>query len=147
MSDENLAVAPESGESDTISVIGARSTHEFIRYFVASLIALVIDTGVLVVLTSIVGISYLISGAVAFMCGLAVTYMLSIWWVFERRHARAGFEFFVFFVIGLTGLLINELVLWALTGGLGVYYLFSKVASAGIVFLWNFFARKYVLFR
>lgn len=147
MNDENLAVAPESGESDTVNVLGSRSTHEFIRYFVASLIALFVDALMLFVLTSLFDVHYLVSAGMAFLCGLAITYTLSIHWVFERRHARAGFEFFVFFVTGLTGLLINELVLWVLTGGLGFYYMVSKIASAGIVFLWNFFARRYVLFR
>jgi len=147
MTNENLAIVPESATGETVGVIGSIATREFIRYFAASLIALIVDTGTLFILTSIFSVAYLLSGGIAFVFGLLVNYVLSIWWVFERRHAKAGFEMTVFLFTGLVGLLINEMVLWVLTGGFGLYYLFSKVASAGIVFLWNFFARKFVLFR
>ena len=147
MNDKYLAIAPESKPGDTVRIIGSPATGEFVRYFIASLIALAIDAGTLFALTHFFGVHYLVSGVIAFLLGLTTTYLLSITWVFERRHVRAGFEFIVFVIIGLIGLLINEVVLWILTGGFGLFYMFSKIASAGIVFLWNFFARKAFLFR
>lgn len=52
----------------------------------------------------------------------------------------------MFALIGLVGLGLNELVLWLLTGLLGVFYLTSKIASVALVFTWNFAARKWFLF-
>jgi len=148
MSESDIATSPESESGSTVGVIGSRSTREFIRYVVASLIALVFDAGTLVLMTSFFGVSYLISGAIAFLLGLLVIYLLSVRWVFERRGTRSAiFEFVVFALIGVVGLGINEVILWILTGYLGFFYLISKIASVAVVFVWNFFARKHVLFR
>jgi putative flippase GtrA len=49
--------------------------------------------------------------------------------------------------VGLVGMGLNELIIWALTHRLAVHYLLAKVASAGLVLCWNFFARRRTLFR
>lgn len=148
MSEEfDIVTSPEGEVGTALTLAGAKGMREFVRYFAASLIALVVDTGSLFVLTSVVGISYLYSGALAFMLGLVIVYVLSIAWVFEERTTKSAWvEFTVFAIIGIVGLGINELILWTLTGIFGLYYLVSKVASVAVVFTWNFFARKYALF-
>ncbi len=148
MADElDIVTAPESEASATLSLAGGRGMQEFIRYFMASLIALIVDVGALYILTSQLGVSYLYSGAIAFLLGLTIVYLLSIFWVFEKRTSmHMGVEFLLFALIGVVGLGINEGVLYVLTGIFGAYYLFSKVASVVVVFSWNFLARKYLLF-
>jgi len=142
-----LEVVEETGEVTSTGILGAESTHEFIRYFVASAIALAIDFGTLWILTSIFLVPYLISGAIAFATGLVVIYSLSIWWVFTKRSVRnRGIEFLFFSVIGIVGLLLNEIILWFFTDSLNLFYLFSKIISVGVVFSWNFLARKTLLF-
>jgi putative flippase GtrA len=54
-------------------------------------------------------------------------------------------EFLLFTLIGFVGLGLNELFLWILTDLLLIYYLLSKIITAIIVYLWNFFARKIIL--
>ena len=149
MADElDIVTAPESETGSTLSVAGARGVQEFIRYFTASLVALVVDAGSLYILTSLLGVPYLYSGAITFLLGLTIVYVLSITWVFEHRTSvHPGIEFLIFAIIGVVGLAINEGVLYVLTGLFGLYYLLSKAASVIIVFTWNFFARKYLLFR
>ena len=121
---------------------------EFLRYGAASAVALIADAGSLYVLTSVFGLPYLYSGAVAFLLGLGVVYALSVLWVFERRTTNNTYvEFLLFALIGVVGLGINEGILWLLTGVFGLYYLLSKAASVAVVFCWNFLARKYILFR
>lgn len=148
MQHADIATSPESAPTSTLSTLGAEGIHEFIRYFVASLVALIIDVGSLWVLTSLLGVPYLLSGAVAFTLGVITVYILSVRWVFSERMVRnPHLEFLLFAGIGLVGLGINELVLWALTSIGGVFYLVSKMASVVVVFSWNFAARKWLLFR
>ena len=52
-----------------------------------------------------------------------------------------------FTIIGLIGLGLNEASMWFLKEGLHVHYLLAKIDTTGLVFFWNFFARKYALFR
>jgi len=127
---------------------GSQPAHELARYFFASLAAFFADTGSLALMTSVFGVQYLISAPIAFMFGLVIVYVLSIRWVFETRTLQsARKEFAVFLAIGIVGLLINEGVLWLLTGFFGMFYLVSKLVSVFVVFGWDFLTRKALLFR
>ncbi len=145
---DDLATTPERVSSSTLRVMGAEGLHEFVRYFVASGVALLADIGALTIFTSVFGMPYLVAGALAFLIGLLIIYVLSTHWVFsERRVGSPWTEFGLFALIGIVGLGINELILWILTGGIGLYVLYSKIVSVVFVFTWNFVARKYLLFR
>lgn len=143
----DIAVSPESQSGASVGALGSRGAREFIRYLAASLLALAADAGVLALLTSGIGLSYLLAAPVGFCLGVTVIYLLSIAWVFERRDMKSRTaEFGVFLLVGVVGLGINELVLWALTGYFGLFYLVSKAASVCVVFSWNYLARKALLF-
>jgi putative flippase GtrA len=113
-----------------------------------SLAGLLADFLVLYVLTEIFEVNYLLSAVVGFMVGLCINYLLSVKWVFNSRSLdNKHLEFIAFGGIGLVGLGINTTGMWFLTDELGVYFLFSKVLITGIVFLWNFTARRSLLFQ
>lgn len=147
MTERDLATTPEAATAPSIEMLGSRGTREFIRYGVASLCALALDTGLLLLLTEVYGVSYLVSGAVGFVAGMVAIYILSIRWVFDERSMDPLKEFMLFAAIGLVGLGINELILFVFTGLVSVHYLLSKILSVALVFSWNFAARKYLLFR
>lgn len=121
---------------------------EFGRYFLASGVGLLVDFGLLFLLTEYAHFHYLVSATISFLVGLATVYYLSIRWVFTaRRLPSAKAELLVFAFVGIVGLGLNNLGLWLLTELAGIYYLGSKVVVTGGVFLWNFSARKLLLFR
>lgn len=121
---------------------------EFGRYFLSSAVGLAIDFGLLFALTEYAGLHYLASATVSFLAGLAAVYYLSIKWVFRSRQLSSPqVELLVFAFIGVVGLILNNLGLWLLTELAGLYYLGSKVVVTGGVFMWNFGARKALLFR
>jgi putative flippase GtrA len=110
-------------------------------------VAFGVDFLTLYVMTSLFEIHYLISNIFGFIFGLSVNYLLSISWVFASRKMESQKkEFIIFTLIGLIGLLVNQLVMWGLTDIMALYYLYSKVVATGIVFLWNFFARRHIVF-
>ena len=118
------------------------------RYAAVGGVALVVDFGFLVGLTELLQVHYLVSAAVGFLFGLATNYALSVTWVFARRTLdNRVAEAAIFAAVGVVGLVLNELFLWAFTELAGIHYVGSKGLSAVLVFLWNFAARKYLLFR
>ena len=120
---------------------------QLLRYGFVGGAAFLVDFGALWALTALAGLHYLASAALAFCAGLAVNYLLSVRWVFARRRLRnRAHELAVFAAVGVAGVGINELVMWLLTGVLGVHYLGSKMAAAVVVFVWNFAARKRLVF-
>ena len=121
---------------------------QFLRYIMAGLIVFIIDLGSLFILTEVFGIYYLISAALSFTLGLIANYFLSISWVFNTRIITKGhFEFGVFAVIGIMGLFFNEVLIWFLTEDQEINYLISKIFASILILSWNFYARKFILFR
>ena len=93
--------------------------------------------------------NYMIAAAIAFVVGLAVNYALSIWFVFSEssKVKNKVKEFVVYGIIGLIGLLITEDIMYLFTDVFGLYFLISKIIAAAIVLVWNFAARKVVLYN
>lgn len=121
---------------------------QLFRYTFVGGFAFLVDFGTLVVLTEFFNIHYLISAGIAFILGLTVNYFLSVKWVFNSRAMdNRLLEFVLFSVIGFVGLALNELFLWILTDIFLIYYLFSKLITTFVVYFWNFFARKMMLFN
>jgi len=121
---------------------------QFFRYFIVGGLAFVVDFVFLYLLTNQLKLYYLFSAAISFTLGLILNYILSKAWVFNRAVLKNRFiEFRVFALIGIGGLTINELFIWFFTEKGHIHYLFSKILIAFFVFLWNFFARKFTLFR
>jgi putative flippase GtrA len=121
---------------------------QLFRYLWVGGVAFVVDIGILALLTEIFSVHYLVSGAIAFLFGLSTNFIISVFWVFPQSSVSSRFaEFTVFAAVGIVGLLLNEAIMWTFTDLLHFHYIFSKVVSTIIVFLWNFTARKFLLYR
>jgi len=120
---------------------------QFFRYGLVGGVAFLCDFSTLRIATHTFGLHYLLSAALGFFIGLLVNYGLSVRWVFDgSKISSPSVQFGVFALVGVLGLLINELVMWWLTGGVGLHYLVSKIVAAVLVYLWNFSARKVLIF-
>lgn len=121
---------------------------QLFRYGFVGGIAFLVDYGTLYMLTEFFGVHYLLSATIAFLLGLIVNYLLSISWVFNSRKTENRWtEFTVFAIIGIIGLGLNALIMYLCTDVFCIHYLISKLESTVMVFFWNFFARKAILFK
>ena len=122
---------------------------QMFRYLVTGWTAFIADVGLLTLLTECCGRDLLLLWTgIAFSTGIIITYVLSVRWVFDSRNVenRAA-EFGIFTLIGIIGLGLTELLMWLLAEKAGLHYLPAKGITAGIVFFWNFVAKKFILFR
>ncbi|NDP20696.1 MAG: GtrA family protein [Paludibacter sp.] len=120
---------------------------QLFRYTQVGGIAFIVDFGLLLLLTEYFNVHYLISAGISFLIGLLLNYYLSIKWVFTiRTFEKKWIELLFFSLIGLIGLGLNEFLLWVFTDILLLYYLISKFFTSFIVYFWNFFVRKFLLF-
>lgn len=124
----------------------APGMQEFLRYAVASGLALALDTFVFTASLRL-GASLAVAAASGFMLGLALVYVLSTRLVFaHHRLADRRLEFTVFALVGIAGLLLTETLLWLLVGQLHMAPVAAKLACAGATFICNFLLRKSLLF-
>lgn len=120
---------------------------QLFRYTFVGGLAFVVDFGLLFLLTELAHFHYLTSAAFAFLAGLLVNYILSKLWVFNTSSFKNRIiEFLVFAFIGVIGLGLTELLMWAFTEVIGTHYMLSKVLTTALVYFWNFFARKIIIF-
>ncbi len=121
---------------------------QLFRYLMVAGVAFAVDFSALFAFTKYAGIHYLISAALSFVLGVTTNYILSVRWVFSTRAVDDWRkEAFIFVMIGVAGLGLNEVIMWAFTERVGFHYLISKLISTGMVFFFNFFVRKFVLFN
>ncbi|MBP1677501.1 MAG: polysaccharide synthesis protein GtrA [Bacteroidetes bacterium] len=120
---------------------------QLLRYIVAGGIAFAIDVAILWLLTEHLHIYYLVSSTISFIIGLITSYLISILWVFdEKRIKNKTIEIIIFGIIGGVGLILTSFFMWLFTSVLLFYYLYSKIITTVIVFIWNFIAKKKILF-
>ncbi len=125
-----------------------RTFIQFFRYTIVGGLAFIVDFGLLYILTEWCGILYLKSACISFVAGLTINYVLSKHYVFSYSTVNNHLlEFGIFALIGIIGLFFTELFMWLFTSILNFYYMLSKATTTVIVYLWNFLARKYILFN
>ncbi|SCX77575.1 Putative flippase GtrA (transmembrane translocase of bactoprenol-linked glucose) [Lachnospiraceae bacterium XPB1003] len=131
---------------------------QIVKFGLVGVICFIIDFGLYNGL-NLIGVNYLISGAVGFIVSVVVNYILSFKFVFERKEdldRRA--EFIIFVVLSAIGLGVNELFIWLsvdvvyegselLQGLMGenLAKAVGKIFATGVVMVYNFVTRKMFL--
>ena len=120
--------------------------EQFLKFGVVGVIAFVIDYGVLMLLSQVLGWDPVVSAAISFCVSVIFNYLASMKYVFQRRDDMSRQrEFVIFIALSIVGLGINELVMLAGTGLLGSSALavtVTKLFATAIVMVWNFLSRK-----
>jgi putative flippase GtrA len=121
---------------------------QFFRYVFVGGAAFTADASALFIL-KMLGLNYLVAAAFSFVVGLIVNYLLSKSIVFIQDSKYTGHwgEFLVYGLIGLAGLALTELFMFLFTDFIGLYFMLSKLIAAALVLIWNFAARKLILYR
>lgn len=152
----------------TLFVTGTSNTFiQFFRSLFVGGIATVVDMAVLIMFRELVHLPEDICAVFGFIVGLAVNYIISTFWVFSKAKVKnRTLDFIGFAVIGIIGLGLTQLIIApfaeegifgkgflvsnAVFGGLlptDKYYIIGKLLAVVIVYMWNFFARKFILYR
>lgn len=122
--------------------------REFVRYFSISLLALVVDTAVLLYLARVMHWNDVVAATIGFLVGSVVHYLLAVRLVFTHRklaqHTTA--EGVLYIVIGSIGLIVNDAIIYACVSWLHAPLLAAKLVAAGGSFLVGYVGRKVFLF-
>jgi len=129
---------------------------EFFRYAFVGGTAFLIDYGILFltqryIFNGLGDTGVYIATALGFISGLVYNYILSVVYVFKSaakdKKGRTVTAFFLFALIGVIGLVLTEAGMYAGYQLLHIHYLVVKIFVAAIVLIWNYAARKLLIFR
>jgi putative flippase GtrA len=117
------------------------------RYFVVGGVAAGVDIGLFVVFAKYLGMPYLRVAAASFVLATLINYFLSVRFVFvSGQRFRRRWELAMVFAVSGVGLALNAAILWACVELGRVDLLLAKIAATGVVFFWNYFARRLFVF-
>lgn len=142
-----------SGDTDSTFI-------QFFRYCFVGGFAFVVDAGSLALMVEKFQFNDKLAAFISFILGLTVNYILSTCWIFKNSKIKNRLaEFAAFALIGVIGLGINLLVISLFSDVIAPYqplgklipqdkyYLIGKLVSTVVVFVWNFAARKFIIFN
>jgi putative flippase GtrA len=119
----------------------------FARYFVVGGICACVDIGLFMLFAKGLGLPYLRVGAGTFIIATLLNYFLSVRFVFVSGHRfTRRWEVALVFLVSAMGLAVNSGVLWFGVEVMRFGLLLSKLAATGVVFFWNYFARRVLIF-
>ncbi len=122
-------------------------TAQFVRSLIVSWVSFGLDFFICYLLVNKLAMHYVVATSISFTAGTILNYVLNTIWIFRDGPVKSRkIEFAAFLILSAVGLGINALCMYFFTGLIHIHYLISRVLSACIGFIFNFWSRKYLLF-
>lgn len=122
---------------------------QFFKFALAGGICAVLEMSILAALNNTFGSDNLLYfNAIAYIIAVVINYLISRTWVFERGKYSTNVEFLAFCGVATVGLGLNQMVFYFALLQLGnALYLVAKMIAIVTVVIWNFFAKKNLVFK
>ena len=123
----------------------------FIKFCLIGFCGVLVNIGLLSLLTEFVGLFYLVSAAISIEAAIIFNFTLNNFFTFSDRRLLTAKSFIIglskFNLISLAGLAVNISVLWLLTDTFGIYYLVSELGGIAAATIWNYLANTWWTWR
>ena len=120
---------------------------KIVRYFFVGGISAFIDIGLFTLFASYLKFPWAIVSLITFIIATLANYLLSIRFVFESGiKYKKNYEVLGVFIISILALLLNQMFLYLFIEAMNLHLVFSKCLATGILFFWNFYGRKKIIF-
>lgn len=131
---------------------------EIVKFAFTGGVCFLIEYAALIVLKEWLHLPVVAATPIAFLISVVFNYLLCVRWVFDgakdgSKKAQLGFA-----ATSVMGLFLNWAIMWALTSLLGEdavlltifgfsvkVYMLNKVIATGLVMVWNYFTKRWLL--
>lgn len=131
---------------------------EIVKFAFTGGVCFLIEYAALIVLKEWLHLPVVAATPIAFLISVVFNYLLCVRWVFDgakdgSKKAQIGFA-----ITSVMGLFLNWAIMWALTAALGEdavlltifgfsvkVYMLNKVIATGLVMVWNYFTKRWLL--
>ena len=110
--------------------------------------AAIVDLSIFFIFAKLSNFNYLFVSSVSFIITILVNYFLSIKFVFQT-NIRFGTksEVFLIYLISSVGIVLHLIILFLCIDQLFIEKMISKFIAITSVFIWNFTAKNYFVFK
>jgi putative flippase GtrA len=118
---------------------------QFFLYLIVGGLSFFVDIAAFVALRAL-AFQVIPASITSFILATIANYLLSILLAFERGRFRRHVEIVRFLAVVLVGLGLNTLLVWCFVYPLSIYPTFAKIIAVPIVLVWNYLARRLLVF-
>ncbi len=119
----------------------------FLKFGVVGLSGMLIDFSITWLCKEKIGLNKYISNSIGFCFAVSCNFLLNRFWTFENTISPITGQFAKFLLVSLSGLLINNILLYLLLKKLNRNFYLSKLVVIGLVFFWNYFINLFFTFN
>lgn len=124
---------------------------KILKFGLVGLSGILVNTGILFVLTEWVHIYYLVSSIFAIEASIITNFLLNDLWTFngnsKNKFSKKWKRFLSYEVISICGTLINMGILFIFTDLVGLWYIIANIIGIFVAFIWNFLVNRNVTWR
>jgi len=127
-----------------------RLARQMIGYLGVAVVAALTEWTTFYVCDGVLGLNIYLATLAGFLLGTLTNFLLGRRSVFRRQAARGlgavrnGIGVYITSAVGLG---LNLLIMYILADRLGLVHLLAKVLATGLVFFWNFFSQKLLVYK
>lgn len=123
---------------------------QFIKFGIAGVIFTLLDFSIYIILTRFINwfsVHYLWANLAAMSIAAIGNFLMNRKWTFRNHDQRVYRQYFKFWAVALSGMLIYQQLFSLLVNNLAVYDIFAKALSALMVFAFRFTVHKFWTFK
>ena len=112
---------------------------KFIKFGLVGFTGMILDFGITYLLKEKAKIHKYVANSLGFISAATNNYFLNRIWTFNSHDPQVMVQYTKFVLIAITGLGINNLVIWLLSDKIGkLNFYIAKFIAIVVVFVWNF---------
>ena len=115
---------------------------EIVRFWIVGGLSLIVDCGILYILTDFFGVHYLYSAAISFTASVIFNYWLCVVYVFKGAKKQTPKQATIFIGSSVAELGLNQICMYFFVEIIGLHYILAKLGATVIVTLWNYIMKR-----
>ena len=112
--------------------------ERLIKFCLVGCSGVVVDFGITYICKEWLRLNKYLSNSLGFLCAASSNYILNRTWTFVNNNPHIAEQYMRFVGFSLVGLLINNLVIYALQRSTRLNFYITKLIATAIVMGWNF---------
>ncbi len=120
--------------------------RQLVLYVIVGGLATVVEWAAFYIFNDVLSINYMIATALAFILSTFANWAFGKLILFKEKQ-NVFKELAKIYLTSIAGLLMNLLIMWVAVDLIGINEMVSKILATGIVFFWNFFIRKFLIYK
>lgn len=126
-------------------------THTFVQlcfYFVIGLLATLVEWLAFYVMNYKFSFHYALATALAFCFSTFANWFFGRLILFQKKSSQSTvLELIKIYIVSIIGLVFNIIIMYFTIEKLGMSDMIAKITATGIVFIWNFLVRKFLIYK